>query len=165
MHPAHTRRLLKEIQDYHNEPSEHEGFKDLRPRDDDTITSWQVVIVGPRDTGYEGGQFQVTIEVPSGYPLQPPQFRFITPICHPNVHFHTGEICLDILKTAWSPAWTLQTVCLAIHLLLSSPEPTSPLNCDAAALLRSGDLLGYQSLVRMYTQLYAQQGVTSNYQG
>ncbi|CAG8721093.1 9297_t:CDS:2, partial [Scutellospora calospora] len=37
----------------------------------------------------------------------------------------------DILKAAWSPAWTLQSACMAIRLLLSNPEPTSPLNCDA----------------------------------
>lgn len=43
----------------------------------------------------------------------------------------TGEICLDILKTTWSPAWTLQSVCRAILALLSQAEPDSPLNCDA----------------------------------
>lgn len=67
----------------------------------------------------------------------------------------TGEICLDLLKTAWSPAWTLKSTILAISLLLSNPEPSSPLNCDAANLLRCGDLVGYESMIRMYTQLFA----------
>ena len=41
------------------------------------------------------------------YPLAPPSLRFVTPVFHPNVHGRTGEVCLDILKEAWSPAWTL----------------------------------------------------------
>jgi hypothetical protein len=48
-----------------------------------------------------------------------------------NVLFKTGEICLDILKPdAWTPAWTLQSVCRAVTALLSHPEADSPLNCD-----------------------------------
>ena len=50
--------------------------------------------------------------------------------------FKTGELCLDILKPAsWTPAWTLENVCVAVRLLLSSPEDgaDSPLNCDCGA--------------------------------
>ena len=29
-------------------------------------------------------------------------------VFHPNVNFKTGEICLDILKREWTPAWSLE---------------------------------------------------------
>ena len=45
--------------------------------------------------------------------------------------YETGEICLDVLRTQWSPAWTISTACTAVQALLESPEPDSPLNIDA----------------------------------
>lgn len=119
--------------------------------DESNIYSWKAVIQGPEDTPFAGGRFELAIRVPEQYPLVPPTVSFRTKIFHPNVHFKTGEICLDILKNAWSPAWTLQSVCQAVIALMHDPAADSPLNCDAGNLLRAGDTRGYDSLARMYT--------------
>ena len=117
----------------------------------DTIEDWKALIMGPPESPFEGGQFELEIKCSSQYPLVPPLMRFKTQIFHPNVKFDTGEICLDILKSDWSPAWSLQAACRAIIALLSHPNADSPLNCDAGNLLRCGDLRGFRSLARMYT--------------
>lgn len=74
-----------------------------------------------------------------------------------HIYMQTGEVCLDILKNAWSPAWTLQSVCRAISVLMSNGASDSPLNCDAGNLLRANDTRGYNSVARMYTLEFAQQ--------
>lgn len=76
--------------------------------------------------------------------------RFITPIVHPNIALDTGEICLDLLKDAWTPTYTVLESVRAVRMLLSCPETDSPLNVDAAALLRGGDVLGAQKLVEFW---------------
>ncbi|KAJ1744229.1 E2 ubiquitin-protein ligase peroxin 4 [Coemansia sp. RSA 1290] len=116
-----TKRLLKELSDA------GKGLGDelvsLAPVSDDNLLQWNAILRGPRDTPYHGGQFRIRIDIPEQYPIKPPTLAFATPVCHPNVHFETGEICLDILKTQWSPAWTLMSTCLAVHVLLANPEP------------------------------------------
>ena len=99
-----------------------------------------------------GGTWLLDIHVPSTYPNSPPSIRFITPICHPNVDFKTGEICLDLLKSNWTPAYTIATTMTSIHQLLTSAEPDSPLNVDIAQLFRQGDYVGAEALIRFYTE-------------
>ncbi|EGC29093.1 hypothetical protein DICPUDRAFT_159372 [Dictyostelium purpureum] len=127
----------------------------LHPIDESDLLRWVAYIKGPPDTPYEGGKFTIEITVPSNYPLAPPVFKFVTKIFHPNIHFKTGEICLDLLKTSWSAIYTLESVCRSIIALLAAPEPDSPLNCDAGNLLRGGDTKGHDSLAKMYTRIYA----------
>lgn len=116
---------------------------------------WHATLKGPEGTPYEGGTYSILLRVPPEYPMLPPTAFFITKIFHPNVLFENGSVCLDILKTQWSPAWSIRTIALAILVLFSEPEHSSPLNCDAANLLREGDQLGYASMVKYYAIMYA----------
>jgi peroxin-4 len=72
-------------------------------------------------------------------------------VFHPNVHFRTGDVCLDILKKEWSPAWGLQAACRAVLALLSDPDADSPLNCDAGNMVRGGDMIAFNTMARLYT--------------
>lgn len=99
-----------------------------------------------------GGLWHLRISIPPNYPLAPPTINFTTRISHPNISFTTGEICLTLLTTEhWSPVYTLSSTLTAIHQLLTDPQPDSPLNVDVAALLRDGDLAGWESVVRYWT--------------
>ncbi|QDZ19291.1 ubiquitin-conjugating enzyme [Chloropicon primus] len=148
-----TTRLFRELKEFQQRSNASEGIE-MAP-DESNIFHWSAVLKGPSETCYENGTFELDIRVPQDYPLVPPAVRFRTKIFHPNIHFKTGQVCLDILKTAWSPAWTLQSVCQAVLALLSAPEPSSPLNCDAGNLLRAGDVRGFNSLAKMYTIEFA----------
>jgi len=43
--------------------------------------------------GELGGLWKLDIRIPDNYPLAPPEIRFVTPICHPNVNFKVRSPC------------------------------------------------------------------------
>lgn len=86
--------------------------------------------------------------------MNPPAVHFQTRIFHPNIHFDTGEVCLDVLKQEWNPQWTIESVIRAVGVMLLQPNADSPFNCDAGNLIRLGDKVGYDSLAQYYTKLY-----------
>jgi peroxin-4 len=167
-----SQRLLRELKDYARAPNE--ALLHLGPVDEDDLLQWEAVLKGVPGTPYEGEQHQtlrgapaalkhrltsagglwrLQINLPSNYPLSPPSIHFTTRISHPNISFTTGEICLTLLTSEhWSPVYTLSTTMSAIHHLLTDPQPDSPLNVDVAALLRDGDIPGWESMVRFWTE-------------
>lgn len=82
--------------------------------------------MGPPDTPYEGGKFNIEIKIPTTYPFEPPKVRFMTKVWHPNISSATGAICLDVLKDQWVATLTLRTVLISIQSLLATPEPNDP---------------------------------------
>jgi peroxin-4 len=129
--------------------------------DDSNIREWTALIRGPPDSPYVDYEFELKISVGADYPLTPPNIRMLTKCFHPNVHFNTGEICLDILKKNWSPAWSLQSACRAIVSLLGDPAPESPLNCDAGNMLRAGDQRAFESVAKLYCIEFANRASSS----
>ena len=85
---------------------------------DENIHHLRGTIHGPDSTPYDGGVFEIDINIPDDYPFSPPKMKFITKIWHPNISSVTGAICLDILKDAWSPALTVKTALLSLQALL-----------------------------------------------
>ncbi|EGS19167.1 putative ubiquitin protein [Thermochaetoides thermophila DSM 1495] len=146
------RRLMKELDTWTNvESLTEEGIERLGPVNDDELLEWEAVINGKGvGYGYDNGRWLLRITIPPTYPLHPPTIKFVTPIVHANVNLQTGEICLDLLKDAWTPAYSILECVRAIRMLLSTPGIDSPLNVDVAALLRDGDTIAARRLVELW---------------
>ncbi|CAM8906370.1 unnamed protein product [Rhodiola kirilowii] len=78
---------------------------------EDNMRYFNVMILGPTQSPYEGGVFKLELFLPEEYPMAAPKVRFLTKIYHPNID-KLGRICLDILKDKWSPALQIRTVLL-----------------------------------------------------
>ncbi|KAI3328904.1 UBC-like protein [Xylariaceae sp. AK1471] len=146
-----TKRLLREISVWEKEAPTETGIERLGPVSEEELLRWEAVINGRGvGGGYDEGRWLLGIEIPPTYPLAPPKMTFRTEIVHANVALKTGEICLDLLKDAWTPAYNVLECVRAVRMLLSCPETDSPLNVDVAALIRAGDTLAARRLVEYW---------------
>lgn len=143
------KRINKELSDMSKDPP---AGCSAGPVGDD-LFHWQATIMGPSDSPYQGGVFFLTIHFPTDYPFKPPKVAFTTKIYHPNINSN-GSICLDILRSQWSPALTISKVLLSICSLLTDPNPDDPLVPEIARMFKT-DRSKYNDLANEWTKKYA----------
>uniref|UniRef100_A0A6C0F9E3 Ubiquitin-conjugating enzyme E2 Z n=1 Tax=viral metagenome TaxID=1070528 RepID=A0A6C0F9E3_9ZZZZ len=99
---------------------------------EDNMLEAKAMIIGPKDSLYEGSFLFFNITFPNNYPFAPPDIAYISRNrirIHPNLYVghHAsghGKVCLSILGTWSGPKWTtvmdITTVLLTIQSLLDS---------------------------------------------
>ncbi|KAK6130018.1 hypothetical protein DH2020_036240 [Rehmannia glutinosa] len=121
----------------------------------DSMQLFFVIFHGPKESAYQGGVWKIRVELPEGYPYKSPSIGFVNKIYHPNVDLRSGSVCLDVINQTWSPMFDLVNVFeVFLPQLLLYPNPTDPLNSDAAALMIR-DRTAYDQIVKEYCEKYA----------
>ncbi|KAF0980253.1 hypothetical protein FDP41_013467 [Naegleria fowleri] len=149
-------RLAKELKELQKNPVE--GFS-AGLKDENNLYEWDILIIGPPETLYEGGMFRAIMTFPEDYPNSPPKLQFTTPIWHPNI-YSDGRVCISILhppgedewgyekaSERWLPIHSVESILISVISMLSNPNDESPANLDAAKQWRE-DKEGYKKKVR-----------------
>ncbi|KAG0130416.1 ubiquitin-conjugating enzyme/RWD-like protein [Tuber indicum] len=91
--------------------------------------------IEPDEGMYKGGSFNFTFAINSNFPHEPPKVKCTQKIYHPNIDLD-GNVCLNILREDWKPVLNLNAVIVGLQFLFLEPNPSDPLNKEAAEDLR-----------------------------
>ena len=150
------KRLAEELDKLMNDPDINNCFGvDYWDPDVDNpdVFHWQIILLPPKGTDYEGGFFKIEAKFTEDYPLVAPKMKFLTRIYHCNINYN-GHICLNTIKYEWRKSYKMEDVLNHIIILLYKQNPSSPLNSSAAKIYNE-NRTEFLNNVKKYVKDYA----------
>jgi len=115
-----TRRLQKELKGLQEAPPVGISLASFGDGQSITEGGWILDMVGAEGSLYSEERFQLRFTFTDTYPMEAPIVVFVgTAPVHEHI-YSNGHICLNVLTDDWSPALTVEAVCLSIQSMLSS---------------------------------------------
>ena len=148
-----TKRIYADYKNYLNSTLPSEGIYCVM--NEENILKMNIMIVGPRDTPYEGGCYFFSLEFPRNYPFNSPKVTIQTQDhrvrLNPNF-YKNGKVCLSILGTWTGPGWTSAMTLSTVLLTLQTRFGENPIINEPGYEKRIGSKISndYNDLLRWY---------------
>jgi len=118
--------------------------------------------VFPETAPFVGGLWKIHVELPDQYPYKSPSIGFVNRIFHPNIDEMSGSVCLDVINQTWSPMYDMVNIFeVFLPQLLRYPNPTDPLNGEAAALMMR-DETSYNAKVKGTSHAHSTEDISAH---
>ena len=120
-----VKRLISDIKDLKCNDLSKDGI--YYKHDENDMLKGYALIIGPKNTPYEYGNFFFKFDFPFDYPHSPPTVTYCTndgmTRFHPNL-YKNGKVCLSILNTwkgeQWTGCLTIRCVLVTLHSILDN---------------------------------------------
>jgi len=120
------------------------------------LFKWAITLIGPPNSPYADGLFNLRLELPQDYPFKPPTLSFATKIYHPNVsNDDKGSMCLGILRSeSWKPSCRIVQVLEMAAGLLKEPNIDDAVETGIAEEFKSNPEQ-FEKTAKEWTRKYA----------
>lgn len=141
-------RLVRDVKDIIVSPLENE--KIYYKHSDDDILIGHALIIGPKDTPFQYGNYFFRFEFPNDYPYSPPTVIYLSndgfTRFHPNLYTN-GKVCLSILNTwkgeQWDACQTIRSILITIWSILDN----NPLLHEPGVKIDNKDVIQYKNII------------------
>ena len=142
--------LTKELEKLRSEPIYTCGVT-VGPINND-VFHWNITMIGPKNTPYEGGLFNIVADFPNNYPDKGPKMRFTNKMYHCNIS-DQGNICISTLSK-WKKGSNMNEVLPKICALFFTQNLDDA--CDSKkANLYKNNKGAFNRIAKEYTRKYA----------